>query len=394
MKKKLLMLNASVNEIPFILAARRIGFHVVTTSTKPDYPGHKYADEYIYGNYNDYDEMIRLCREHKIDAISQGCSDDCALTAAYVGEALGMKGHDTYENARIIHRKDDFKAFAEKNHVISPVSVSFLDPVKALDYGMKTEFPVIVKPNDLGGGQGIHIAESQEEYRTCVENAFAASHEKHIVVEPFITGPVCSLNTFIIDQKVVSYCTANDYSFKNKYMTNSGCAPAVGGEEAAAVLIPETERIASLLHLVDGQLHMQYIVDKNGKPWIIEMMRRNIGNNWMTMITDTIGVNWPEWCIRAEAGQNCRAISAPRKPDAYYGYYCIMAPQNGIVKDIRIEPEFEKYIYQYMEYADRGHEIKNYLAEKIGNLSFCFKTKEEKEHYIPLLNEMIRVEMQ
>ena len=89
MQKRLLMLHATKEEIPFILAARRIGYYVITTSIMPDYPGHRYADEYVYGNYNNYDEMIRLCQEHHIDAISQGCSDDCALTAAYVGEKLG-----------------------------------------------------------------------------------------------------------------------------------------------------------------------------------------------------------------------------------------------------------------------------------------------------------------
>ena len=71
--KKLLMLNASEHEIPFILAARKLGFYVITTSTKRDYAGHKYADEYIYGDYNNYEEMISLCKLNNIEAISQGC---------------------------------------------------------------------------------------------------------------------------------------------------------------------------------------------------------------------------------------------------------------------------------------------------------------------------------
>ena len=192
---------------------------------------------------------------------------------------------------------------------------------------------------------------------------------------------------------LVSYCTANDYSFKNQYMTNSGIAPADNGEEAVKTLIPETERIASLLGLVDGQLHMQYITDNSGKTWIIEMMRRNIGNNWMTMITDTIGVNWPEWCIRAEAGMDCRGISPARVPDGYHGYYSAQASKNGIIKGYQIAPEFEKYIYQTWTWKEPGEEIKDYLREKVASFSFYFKTKEEKEHFIPILNDMITVEM-
>jgi len=316
MQKRLLMLNASTHEIPFILAARKLGFYVITTSTNENYEGHKYADEYVKGNYNDYDEIMEIVKKYNITAISHACTDDCALTAAYVGEKLGLKGHDTFENAKVIHRKDCFKKFAAEHNVITPLSSDFSQLGDALAQVDKWEFPVIIKPTDLAGGQGIHIANNEAEYREYVTAAFERSKEKKIVIEPFIEGTLHSLNTFIINQKVVSYCTANDYSFKNKYMTNSGIAPADDWEEAIKVLIPETERIAGLLGLVDGQLHMQYIMH-NGKPWIIEMMRRNIGNNWMTMLTDSAGVNWPEWVIRAEAGMDCSAIQRQENQKAF-----------------------------------------------------------------------------
>lgn len=390
MRKKLLMLNASTHEIPFILAARKLGFYVITTSTKSEYEGHEYANEYVRGNYNDYDEMIAIAKKYHIDAISHACTDDCALSAAYVGEKLGLKGHDTFENAKIIHRKDYFKKFAEDNKVITPISRVFSVLEKALCYGEKCTFPVIIKPTDLAGGQGIHVANDVMEYSCFVEEAFSRSKAKTIVVEPFIKGTLHSLNTFIVNQKVVSYCTANDYSYKNQYMTNSGIAPADDWEEAIKVLIPETERVARLLGLVDGQLHMQYIMC-NGKPWIIEMMRRNIGNNWMTMLTDSAGVNWPEWVIRAEAGMDCSAISMPRKPEGFYGYHMVMGSKNGIFKDICIEPEFQKYVYQVTKWQKEGYVIENYMSDKMGNIMFHFNSVEEKEKYMPYINELVHV---
>ncbi len=390
MQKKLLMLNASTHEIPFILAARKLGFYVITTSTKKDYPGHKYADEYICGDYNDYGEMEKLARKLKIDAISQACTDDCALSAAYIGEKLGLKGHDTYENAQIIHRKDRFKKFAEKYHVITPISKAFTVVNEALLYADTCKYPVIVKPVDLAGGQGIHIAESTEEYIKYIRIAFDRSKEKRVLVEPYIKGTLHSLNTFIVNGKVASFCTANDYSYENPYMTNSGVAPADNWGEAVKVLIPETERIAGILGLVDGQLHMQYIMSE-GQPWIIEMMRRNIGNNWMSMLMDSAGVNWPEWVIRAEAGMNCSAIPMSRSPVGFYGYHMIMGNRNGVFCDVEIEPEFQKYIYQFTLWQGPGFEIKNYLSDKVGNLLFHFSTEEEKNYYMPKINELVHV---
>lgn len=390
MQKKLLMLNASEHEIPFILAARKLGFFVVTTSIKSDYAGHKYADQYIAGNYNDYDEMIALVKRENISAISQACTDDCALSAAYVGERCGLKGHDTYENACIIHRKDKFKEFALRNTVMTPLSKSYTSIKDALSIKDSIDYPYIIKPADLAGGQGIKIANNGQEYIECVSVAFKKSKEKRIVVEPFVQGTLHSLNTFIVDQKVRSYCVANDYSYLNKYLTNTGLSPANDWQEAIRFLIPETERIASLLGLVDGQLHMQFIMH-NGKPIIIEMMRRNIGNNWMTMLTDSIGVNWPEWVIRAEAGMDCHLIPKQRQANGYFGYHMVMGYKNGIFKKIEIEPDFQKYVYQYTQWVEQGHEITNFMNEKMGNLVFHFPTDEEKNIYLPHINELVHV---
>lgn len=391
MKKRLLMLNASDHEIPFILAARAAGFYVITTSTKSEYRGHKYADEYVYGNYNDYDEMVRICREYKIDAVSHACTDDCALSAAYIGEKMGYKGHDTFENTCIIHRKDRFKEFCKEYNVISPISESFDKLEEALNYTPYNGYPVIIKPTDMAGGIGISVANDHNEYRECIQKAFEKSKEKHVVVEPYIKGKLHSLTTFIIDQKVVAYATEDDLSSYNKYMTNHGIWNASGWDKAEGILIPEVERIASILKLVDGNLHMQYIQDKNGKPWIIEMMRRNIGNNNMIAMTNCYGINWPEWFIRAEAGMDCRAIPHVHTPHNWYGYYMVMAPHNGIYDHFEIEPEFQQYVYQTYEWEESGHEIKNYLMEKMGNVMFYFPTEEIKHKYENRLDEMIHV---
>lgn len=392
-QKRLLMLTATEHEIPFILAAKKLGFYVITTNNRPDYVGHKYADQYVYANFSEYDRMVDLCKALKIDALSWGCSDPCALAACYIGEKLGLKGHDSFENGQIIHLKDKFKEFAANNNVLTPVARNFDSLDKALKYADETMLPLIIKPVDLAGGQGVHVARTLNEYRSAVETAFQRSYKKRIVVEQFIEGTLHSLNTFIVDGKVRSYCTANDYSYLNKYMTNSGVSPADHWKEAVTVLIPEVERIAQLLGLVDGQLHMQYIMQKNGKPIIIEMMRRNIGNFWSSMIADAAGVNWPDWVIRAEAGMDCHAIPANKEPEGFYGYHMMMASRNGVFRGVKIDPEFEKHVYQVVMWQQPGYEITDYLSNKLGNVLFHFANEEEKNRYLPSINELVKIEV-
>lgn len=108
------------------------------------------------------------------------------------------------------------------------------------------------------------------------------------MIEPYIEGSLHSLHVFIVDEKVRSYGTANDYSYKNKYMTSYGIFPADNWETATEALIPEINRIAKILHLVDGQMDIQYIMGADG-PWIVEMMRRFPGNHTTSVIANSIG---------------------------------------------------------------------------------------------------------
>lgn len=384
------MLTATEQDMPFILAAKKLGYYVITTNNRPDYSGHRWGDEYVYADFSDYDRMIELCKQLNIDAISWATSDACALVACYIGEKLGLKGHDTFENGQIIHLKDKFKEFATKYDIKTPRSYYFENSDDAKNHASNEMFPLIVKPVDLAGGKGVSVAYSMEDYIRAVDFAFEKSFKKRIVVEPFIEGTLHSLNTFIVDQKVRAYCTANDYSYKNKYMTNSGISPADNWQKAIKVLIPETEKIAKSLGLVDGQLHMQYIM-RNGEPFIIEMMRRNIGNFWSSMINDAAGVNWAEWCIRAEAGLDCHSIPYNKEPQGFYGYHMIQADKNGILKNIEIDPEFQKYVYQTIMWENQGHEITDFMYEKLGNILFHFDTEIEKEKYMPHINELVKV---
>lgn len=387
--KKLLMLNAGIFEIPLIQAAQAQGYYVITTGNNANAPGHKISDEYAAFDYSDYEGMVKLAEKLKINAISQGCSDNCALAAAYIGEKLGLKGHDTYENAQIIHRKDKFKQFVEEAGIKSPVAHYYESTEEALGREIKDDIPLIVKPSDQAGGKGVSVICDSDAYQKAVINAFQMSRDGRIVVEPFIEGTLHSLSTFIIDQRVAAYTTLNDYSYANKYLTNTGVSPADNWETAIKFLIPETEKVAQKLGLVDGLLHMQYI-EHQGEFWIIEMMRRTPGNNCTTAASRASGIDWRDWIIRAEAGENCSGIPAPKAPDKIYGYHAVMSDRNGIYQGFDISAELKNNIIDITEYDASGTVIDDYKYQKFGLVQFYFHNAEEKERYIRRIDDLIR----
>lgn len=387
--KKLLMLSASVFEIPLIQAAQAQGYYVITTGNNANAPGHKVSDEYAAFDYSDYEGMVRLAEKLKINAISQGCSDNCALAAAYMGEKLGLRGHDTYENAQIIHRKDKFKKFVKEAGIKSPAAHYYESVEEALAQEVKGDNPLIVKPSDQAGGKGVSTVYDSDAYQKAVKNAFERSRDGRIVVEPFIEGTLHSLSTFIIDQRVVAYTTLNDYSYVNKYLTNTGVSPADNWKMAIKSLLPETEKIARKLGLVDGLLHMQYI-ERQGEFWMIEMMRRMPGNNCTTAAARASGIDWRDWIIRAEAGEDCRGIPTPKVPDKIYGYHAVMSDHNGIYQGYNVSNEFKKNIIDIIEYDSAGTVVDDYMYQKFGLVQFYFQNAEEKERCIRKIDELVR----
>lgn len=393
-KKRLLMLSAKDSEVPFILSAQRMGFYVIATGYKANRPGNFIADEYVPFDFSDYEGLANLAKELQVDSVSQGCNDHCALAASALGERLQLPGHDCFETAAIIHRKDRFKLFAKEIDLPCPIAESFKSVDDALSFGKKLVFPYIVKPTDSAGGFGVSVAQDYEEYQKALSRAFVSSAAGQVVIEPYIEGTLHSLTTFIVDKRVVAHATANDYSYINPYLTNSGKFPADYGVEATDYLIPVVERVAEELDLVDGLLHLQYIRDTKGNFWIIEMMRRSPGNNYTTCLSYSTSVDWQEWILRAEAGQDVSAFPEMHDSHGIFAYHSIMSDKNGCVKRVELEDVLTNNVIQYNEWNGTGSIITDFLNEKVGNIQLRFSDKSESDSIMAEINNYTHVIME
>ncbi len=105
-KKKLLIAGGGHSDIPLIKAGKELGFHVITTGNNKDALGHKYSDEYHYGDFSNKEEILELAKKLKIDAICACSNDFSAITASYVAEKMGLSGHDSYETTLLLHRAE------------------------------------------------------------------------------------------------------------------------------------------------------------------------------------------------------------------------------------------------------------------------------------------------
>lgn len=393
-KKILLLLDNSFNAIPFMLAARKLGYFVVTTGLYQNEFSQSFSNQYIQEDYSDFDKISFLYKKLNATAISCGTHDDMSYTASYIDNLYKIGGHDSLENIKTLHLKDNFKEFAKSLNIHSPLSHLVKSTDDARLIMQKIKYPVIIKPTDRAGGKGVKVITNKDEFLDGIEYCFNESFSNRILIEEFIEGSLHSFTTFIQKQKVIFYCTYNDYSYVNKYMTNSGIAPATHDnmKGISKIIIRDIEKMARELQLVDGLFHLQYIVDKNSNPFIIEVMRRAPGN-WSTSIGSiSTGLNIDEWIIRSECGHSLSSLPTKMtKPHGIYGYHTILGDRNGVLDSVYFSRDIKQNIYNFFQWHHSGFQITNYLHTKIGVVFLYFATFEEMHLKMKQINTLITI---
>lgn len=392
--KKVLIPNGNYTDIRLIKALKKMGLYVITSGNAPELDGHKYADEYVPHDYSDYEGMLDLAKELQIDYVS-ACSNDFGVTtAAYIADNLGLKGHDSFKNARIIAEKDLFKKFAMENGIKVIPSNWFNSKEDAEAFVKEAEYPLIIKPTDLGGGKGVTRVNNYDEAKKAIGIAFSASKRKHIVIEPFVEGEQGSITTFLVNEKVVTWISFNEFdSYYNPFLVGYTTSPANGMPLVADTLIEEIEKIASLLHLVDGIFHVQYKMH-NGKPLIMECMRRCLGNHSLKTASMLAGFEWEEWIAKSYCGFDCSEIPKCYGGEKIMSHFYIQAPRNGVVKDVRIADELSPYIKDSVMQWRPGMTIDAYEKEMLGFLFLEFPNCDVRDKIADQYKAFVVVDMQ
>jgi biotin carboxylase len=293
-----------------------------------------------------------------------------------------------------MHHKDKFKQYCLEHDIPSPVSVVFTD-IHAAKAALQTmEYPVIVKANDLTGGKGINRADNIETAERALETAFQMSRDKHIVVEPYIEGTQHSICVFLMNKKVAVSSSCQSYSFKNPYLIQAETFPSreiTGGIKRQLEQI--IEEMADDLNLADGILNLQLII-RDGRPYIIEMMRRCFGNEALLPYEMVTGFNWNEAYIKAALGLDCTDVIAKGAVKPYCGHFGIMPDREGILKSCTIDPQIERHLFKKRVMIENGGKITNHRNERVAYLYYEYDNIEEMNEDVRTFNDRIKIEIE
>lgn len=386
--KKLLLAGGGYADVPLIRGAQALGYSVISSGNRPDEAGHRVSDLYRPGDFSDPEAMLAIARDEGVEAICANCNDFSAVSCAYVAEQLGLPGHDPLAVSQLIHHKDEFRAYAERNDLHCPRATRFTRADDARDYVKSLTEPVMIKAVDLTGGKGVRRV-LPDQASTAIDEAFALSKAKRIVIEDYIDGSNHGFTCLLRNGEVAFHFFDNEQYYLNDYLVSGACAPGDVPDSVIRELVQLAETMAADLRLVDGIFHVQFIL-KAGRPWVIEICRRAPGDLYVELVRHATGVDYARWIVAAAAGLALDSLeAAPMR--GYFGRHCIMADRAGEVAGVDVAPDIQRRIIDSVEWWQPGDRVDRHLVEKLGILFLEFDDAPEMNRLMNSMQERVKV---
>lgn len=396
--KRIMMLGGNYFQTTAIKAAKELGHYVISVDYLPDNPGHKFSDEYHNVSTVDKEAVLKLAHELKIDGIVSYASDVSAPTAAYVAEKLGLPTNP-YESVMILTHKDLFRPFLQKHGFNCPKSKGFNKVEEAFEFFKSLGKPAMVKPSDSNGSKGAAKVTNEDDFKEAFHNAMSFSRQKIVIVEEFLVrhGHQIAGDGFIVDGELAFAGFMSEHFDKlcNPLVPIGESYPSYISDELKAKSKAEINRLMKLLNMKFGAINMDFIIDKNGDVYIIEIGPRNGGNLITDAIKEATGIDLAKATVQAALGLEYDKSFQQTKND-FVASYITHALTDGVYHETTIDDQIKNDIILFKDLVQRGDKIQafNNAALDTGAMLIKFKSIDEMVYRMDNMEEFIRVEVE
>ena len=306
MSKKLMILGASILQLPAITQAKQMGLDVVAVDMNPNAVGFQTPGvirEVI--STIDVPAVVACAKKHRVDGVMTLASDMPMRTVAAVAKALGLVGIDDETAHKATNKAAMRKALQEGNVPIPRFykvssQEAYEEAVKAFSS------PFSVKPADNSGSRGIYLV---TDIRDRVQIAEAYKHSRafsrsgDVGVEEYMVQEV-SVETLTVDG------VCHVIQITDKVTTGAPHFVEMGHTQPSALSEEIKEQIAQVakaanraIGIDNGPSHTEIIVTAEG-PKIVELGAR-LGGDCITthLVPLSTGVDMVHCCIRIAMGE-------------------------------------------------------------------------------------------
>lgn len=402
MSKKVMILGAGRGQMPIINICREAGYKTIIISPGGDYPGFKYADYYYLHNVKEKEDILRIAKKEKVDAILTDQLDEGVLTAAYVSEKLNIPGIG-YDVALKFTNKYVMRDSALLLGISIPYYVGVRDVHQASEAAKRIGYPLIIKPVDSSASRGVFLVNSEEELWENFNESLQHSLIQTVIVEQFIVGKEYCVECFCRDYKVHNLIIGHrDYfNIPNKFIPRATVFTDANSatEEVEKRILKLNEKLVTGFGLKFGITHGEYIYDENAdEVYLVEIAARGGG---VFISSDLIplgcGVNANRLLVESALGLDLseELINIKTGASAYFCYYLPEGKVIGVENTDRII-RMEGVHHAFFDNISVGLEIAKIKdkSSRKGPILVYGKTKQDCYEVINKVKKLLRIEVE
>lgn len=306
--KKIMILGASILQLPAIQKAKEMGLQVIAVDMNPDAVGFKESDvicELI--STIDTEKVLEAAKKHKIDGILTICTDLPMRTVARVASELGLPGISEKAAYKATNKAEMRKCF-EENGVPTPKFYKAVTKDEYLKAVSNFNGKCVVKAVDNAGSRGIQLLDDASDTEAALR-AFdyckPFSHCGELVVEEYMDGPEVCVETLNIDGICYPIQITDQLRKKPPYFTDSGYnQPSLLDEKTKEEIKKVAVAANMALENYTGSSCTEIIVTNDG-PKVVEVGARLSGDCMTThMVPMSTGVDMVKAVINIALGEN------------------------------------------------------------------------------------------
>ena len=301
--KKLLIIGASVLQLPAIKRAKDLGYYVGVIDYNPNAVGISFADEYFNVSTMDIEGVAKTAEEFRPDGIMTLATDMPMRSIAVACQRLGLSGISWDTAVKSTDKGEMIKAFAA-NGVEHPWYYILPNEEELNTVIDRISFPCISKPTDNSGSRGVMLVHNAEELREAIRYSAANGRSGQVIVEEYLQGSEVSVEIIAIDGTPHILNVTDKLTTGAPHFVEMGHSqPSRLGEDDLVRIRDLACRAVKAVGIQNGPAHVELMLTEAG-PKMIELGARMGGDCITThLVPLSTGIDMIEATIRFACGE-------------------------------------------------------------------------------------------
>ncbi|MBR7123055.1 MAG: ATP-grasp domain-containing protein [Oscillospiraceae bacterium] len=328
--KKLLIIGASVLQLPAILKAKEMGLYVAVADYNPNAVGIAYADEFFNVSTIDEKGICEAAKQFKADGVMTLATDMPMRAVAYTCEKLGLTGISYDTAIKATDKGEMIKAF-EKAGVAHPWYFTLTSPDMLAGVADQVTYPCISKPVDNAGSRGVMLINNQNELEEAVNYSSANGRKGGVIIEEYLRGSEVSVEVMVIAGDVHILQVTDKLTTGAPHFVEMGHSqPSRLGEDNVNAIKALAEKAVKAIGIQNGPAHVEIMLTEQG-PKMIELGARMGGDCITThLVPLSTGVDMVKATIETALG----GVPDIRQKQEKGSAIRFFSPEHGVIARI------------------------------------------------------------